>query len=524
MRTMVVWVPDWPALVQLADHVEAARGGAAEPSDALAVLEKGVVLACTPAARAQGVRRGMRRRDAQSRCPDLVVSDHRPEADAKAFEQVVTTLEELSPGVAPLRPGLCALTVPDRYYGGEPEAVAVMAEALVGLGVWDVRFGIADGVFVAELAARQAPAQDSVIVAAGGNVDFLRDLPVEVLDVPDPAGTSAPRLDLVTVLRRLGIRRVGEFAALAGSDVLARFGAHGALLHRWARGEEVRQISRRTPPAELTASVAFEPPLERADAVVFSARQTVEDFVRRLDRAGLVCATLRIEVDAEVAGEPRVSGRLWRHPRWFGSGDVLDRLRWQLSADPPGGPVAAVRCVPVEVEPLGEHAESLFGGGPDDQVERSVARVQALVGPEGVRSVGVQGGRGPSDRRLSAAWGERAVVQRPLDRPWPGSVPAPAPATVFAEPAPAQVVGAEGMPVSVSGRGGLSGRPARFRAGADLAWQPVAAWAGPWPVDEHWWDEASARRVARFQVVGVDGSAWLMVVENGRWWTEARYD
>jgi len=25
-------------------------------------------------------------------------------------------------------------------------------------------------------------------------------------------------------------------------------------------------------------------------------------------------------------------------------------------------------------------------------------------------------------------------------------------------------------------------------------------------------------------VVGVDGSAWLMVVENGRWWTEARYD
>jgi protein ImuB len=113
---------------------------------------------------------------------------------------------------------------------------------------------------------------------------------------------------------------------------------------------------------------------------------------------------------------------------------------------------------------------------------------------------------------------------RPVDRPWPGSVPPPAPATVFPEPTPAQVVGAEGMPVSVSGRGGLSGPPARFRAVADVAWQPVAAWAGPWPVDEHWWDEAAARRVARFQVVGVDGSAWLMVVENGRWWTEARYD
>jgi len=33
-----------------------------------------------------------------------------------------------------------------------------------------------------------------------------------------------------------------------------------------------------------------------------------------------------------------------------------------------------------------------------------------------------------------------------------------------------------------------------------------------------------ARQVARFQLVGLDGSAWLMLVEQGEWWTEARYD
>ena len=49
------------------------------------------------------------------------------------------------------------------------------------------------------------------------------------------------------------------------------------------------------------------------------------------------------------------------------------------------------------------------------------------------------------------------------------------------------------------------------------------AWAGPWPVDEQWWDEAAARRIARFQVVGVDGSAWLMVVEDGRYTGELSY-
>jgi protein ImuB len=95
---------------------------------------------------------------------------------------------------------------------------------------------------------------------------------------------------------------------------------------------------------------------------------------------------------------------------------------------------------------------------------------------------------------------------------------------VFAEPQEALVVGAEGQPIVVSGRGAVNSPPDRFRADASAPWQPVASWAGPWPVDEQWWDEAAARRIARFQVVGVDGSAWLMVVEDGRWFTEARYD
>ena len=53
---------------------------------------------------------------------------------------------------------------------------------------------------------------------------------------------------------------------------------------------------------------------------------------------------------------------------------------------------------------------------------------------------------------------------------------------------------------------------------------PIDAWAGPWPIDELWWDPDQARQVARFQVTGLNGSAWLLIVENDQWWTEARYD
>jgi protein ImuB len=520
VRTMVVWCPDWPVMAHLADQPVGVPVG---------VFEKGMVLACNPSARADGVRRGMRRRDAQSRCPGLVVADHRPEADARAFEDVLLAIEELSPGVAPLRPGLCAVRVGGEFYGGEAEAAAVMAERLVDLGVWDVRLGVADGLFAAEQAARRALAQDVLIVPAGESAAFLAGLPVEALDEPE----------LVSLLRRMGLTTLGAFATLSAADVHTRFGGHGALLHRYARGLDPHPISRRAVPPELTASLVLEPPLELVDPIAFSLRATAERFVTELAAHGLVCTTVRIEVDSDGR---LGSARSWVHPRWFGATDLIDRLRWQLSSGAPG-PVDGVRLIPEVVEPLSDHADSLFGlpggtsrsrsdWGTDDRVVRGIARVQGMVGHEGVLAVGVQGGRSPADRTLTSPWGEQPATVRPLASPpqaggtpsWPGRIPAPAPATVFTRPAEALVVGAEGQPVVVTGRGSVTCPPERFRSSSDAPWQPVASWAGPWPIEELWWDEVSSRRIARFQVVGVDGSAWLMVVENGRWFTEARYD
>lgn len=508
---MAVWCPDWPVVAVLAEL---------PPGAPAAVLAKGQVLACSPGARAEGVRRGMRRRDAQSRCPDLTLADHRPEVDAQAFEEVLVAIEELSPGVAPLRPGLCALRVPSRFYGGEAEAAAVIAERLVGLGVWDVRLGVADTLFAAEQAARRAGTQDCLVVPEGQTGGFLADLPVEALDAGDPEGG-----DLVHLLRRLGLTTLGRFATLSASDVLTRFGRHGALLHRLASGQDPRPVARREVPPDLEAQVVFEPPLHTVEPIAFSVRTTAEELVARLAGLGLVCTGVRVEADVDGVV---ASSRTWLHPRWFGTTDLVDRVRWQLggngATDGTGGPVDAVRFVPEVVESLAEHAEPLFGPRPDDRVERAVARVQGMLGHEGVVAAQVQGGRSPADRRAATPWGERAVGLRAVTSPWPGAVPPPAPATVYAEPRAAMVLGAQGQSVGVDGRGAVSCAPARVRAGTDQGWQPVASWAGPWPVDERWWDEASARRVARFQVVGVDGSAWLMVVEDGRWWTEARYD
>ncbi|HLL63546.1 MAG TPA: DNA polymerase Y family protein, partial [Propionibacteriaceae bacterium] len=299
-----------------------------------------------------------------------------------------------------------------------------------------------------------------------------------------------------------------------------RFGVHGAGLHRLARGEDVRPAVSRRPPLELDQRVVFEPGLETIEPIVFSSRQTADRLIAELSRHGLVATQVRVEVATDGGW---TGSRVWAHSRWFTAPDVIDRLYWQLQGDPAPEPVTAVRLVPVAVESLADHGEGLWGGTRDDQVERGIARLQGMLGPEEVLAPAVQGGRGPRDRQSLTPWGERRADGRDARLPWPGSIPPPAPARVFAEPRPAEVHDADRRTVLVDGRGLLSAPPATLAVdgGGPL---PVEAWAGPWPIDELWWDPVRARQVARFQMVGVDGSAWLLMVEDGRWWTEARYD
>src|SRR5262249_47046946 len=140
------------------------------PHEPVAVLFANRVLACSPAARAEGVRRGLRKREAQGRCPQLTVVEHDPGRDARAYEPVVAAIEELAPGVEVVRRGACALAAkgPAGYYGGEAQAAERLVEhAALTCGV-EAQAGVADGTFAAMLAARAGR-----IVPPGRTPEFL---------------------------------------------------------------------------------------------------------------------------------------------------------------------------------------------------------------------------------------------------------------------------------------------------------------------------------------------------------------
>jgi protein ImuB len=489
VRTLVVWCPDWPVV---------AAGLASVPA---AVLASGRVVACSAAARAEGVARGLRRRQAEARCPGLAVVDDDPAAGARAFEPAVVAVERFTPEVEIVRPGVCAVATrgPSRYFGGDEALVGLVAAAVDGAlpaGAPACRVGIADGPFAAERAARSG-----AVVPPGASAAFLSGFAVATLG----------DVELADLLVRLGIRTLGQLAELPAPAVLARFGPAGSVAHRLARGLDERPLSARVPPLDLTVVAELDPPADRLETAAFVAKGLADRLHEGLADQGL--AATRVLVEAEWEHGERM-GRRWRLDG-NGAGALVDRVRWQLDgwmtgaavADRPSGGLTLLRLVPEEVRPDDGRQLGFWGGdrAAAERVARALARVQGMLGPESVVIAVPAGGRSPGEQVRLVPWGERPPAGEGVDQPWPGRIPPPLPATVHPVPVPAEVAGGQ---VSVAGG----------------TWSAVTSWAGPWPVDERWWDGAAHRRRARWQVITATGTAHLLSQQGDRWEVEATYD
>ncbi|GIF05737.1 Y-family DNA polymerase [Actinoplanes siamensis] len=619
-RTLLVWCPDWPVV---AAEIELGVPAAAP----VAVFAGNRVLACSEAARRETVRRGLRRRDAQGRCPQLIVVEHDPGRDARTFEAVVAAVEEVAAGVEVVRPGACALAArgPSRYYGGEEAAAERIVEHIAQACAVESQVGIADGVFAAGIAARTGQ-----IVEHGGTPRFLAGMPVEALDRPE----------LTDLLRRLGARTLGEFAALPAGDVLTRFGFDGALAHRLACGADHRPLAVRQPPPDLAVSGTYDEPLDRVDTAAFAGRALAERLHERLAGHGLACTRLGVEA---VTADGQELHRVWRHDGLLTSAAIAERVRWQLDGWLTGGrrngpprPTAGLVRLSLIPDGILAHAglqPGLWGdaGAGRDRAHRAFSRVQGLLGPEAVVTPVIGGGRSGDDQVRLVPWGDERSPSRPaaphqepvpglvtvplLDHaiapelpgrpagpgprgfpipiperaeraegaenperagnpesagrgaeadggeratgprgrgsaaadgragaapavppkhtgrqarpprlpPWPGRLPRPSPALVLPEPIPVVVHDELGLPVGVSARLELTGRPATLSAGRSAPLE-ITGWAGPWPIEERWWAPEEARRRARFQMALSDGRAVLISLAAGQWTVEAIYD
>ncbi|ORV41622.1 DNA polymerase [Mycobacterium conspicuum] len=511
---------DWPAVA-----VAAAAGLSATAPVAVTLANR--VVACSASARAAGVRRGLRRREAAARCPQLHVATADADRDARFFEGVVAAVDDLVPRAEVLRPGLLVLPVRGaaRYFGSEERAAERLIDAVAVSSVAgaECQVGIADQLSTAVFAARAGR-----VVQAGGDAKFLSTLSIRQL-AAEPSLSGPGREELADLLWRLGIRTIGQFAALSRTDVASRFGADGITAHRFARGEPERGPSGREPPPELEAVLDCDPPIDRVDAAAFAGRSLAGSLHQTLMAAGVGCTRLAIHA---VTANGEELERVWRCAEPLTEDATADRVRWQLDGwlnnrvarHRPSGPVTLLRLQAVEVVSAEALQLPLWGGlGEEDRlrVRRALVRVQGLLGPEAVQVPVLSGGRGPAERITLTPLGDEPEPRADPDRPWPGQLPQPSPAVLLDDPV--ELLDAQGNPIRVTSRGMFSADPARLavRGREDrLRW-----WAGPWTVDERWWDTDLAKgRTARAQVLLEGERALLLCYRQRRWYLEGRYE
>ncbi|GAA2828442.1 protein ImuB [Leucobacter komagatae] len=457
------------------------------------------------------------------------------EGDPPSFAPVFAKLTDLVPSLEELRPGLVAMRArgPARYYGGEREVAAALLGFARTENLGSARVGIADGRFAAEQAASAdpEPSDGVLIVEPGGAAAFLSELPI----------ACATDEKLGQLLPGLGIYTLGAFAALPESAVRARFGPGGVLAHRHARGEDGERgepIRAQQAARDFAVGLDFEPPISGTEQLAFACSSLVERFIGALTEERLVCTSLRVTLTDDIGLRHE---RDWAHPRFFSPQDALARLRWQseslvagwagaASDERAGAGIQAVRIAPVRTDRIASHEPGLWTSGPDERVHHHLSRAQGLLGPGGVGTVSLDGGRLLHERQQFTHWGSAPRRQR-APGPWPGALAAPQPTLVFSPPLRARLTDGEGEVVAIDEEDLLAAAPHALRVEGLPSPGTVRGWSKPWPIREHWWEGRPER--FRMQVELDTGESWLLLARlregevtgaQTTWFAEGKYD
>lgn len=473
-------------------------------SPAQAVGDDNRVVAVNALAAGNGIAVGMRRREAEAICPTVVTISTDPAAEMERFETAALAIENLVPRIEVVRPGLVFASVvgATNYYGGEMPLVEQVTKELDRVSGPGFRIGLAAGPFAARRAADLA--DDSTPVYVVEDDDSFRSS----LDI-----SSLGKEDLAATFRWLGITTLGELSRLPRDAIVSRFGTEGLSAHRLAQGEDRAPMVRDIPP-DLAVESEFDPPLENLEQAAFITRTLSYRLMSALATEG--AAPHRIVVEAEAA-DGNVRSRTWHSADPFNEETLAERVRWQLRAwldharsrSGPGirGGVVRLRIAPADISDEGRQLALSEDAQSAAELQRSLARTQAILGDDRVLKAIPQGGRTPDERVAWYRWDEEAPLPtKDPKAPWPGRVPSPTPSLVPPEPTPLDVEWDEGMPVSI-------------RLGSRHV--PVLTWAGPWRSVGRWWEGKGPAN--RYQLVTSAG-AFLCEMRDGCTYLTGVYD
>lgn len=331
----------------------------------------------TAAAELAGVKPGMRLGEALATCPSLVLVERDPAAVEREWEGVLLRLEDAGYAVEPMEHGVVVFETKgvERLYGGVQPALE-RALAAVGSG-WAPRIGAAGRRFTALAAASVARPGQILLVAEAEEESFLEPLPLSLLPMT---------ADRYAELEGLGLRSLGELAALPGGAVAERLGVEGRKAWRLARGGRKAKVRGRKPASELVEALTFPEAVANELTLRRALGSLLERLLARPERAGRPFRKLALSARL-------VDGGSWRRVTTLRDATAeVSRLRSALGSklQELPAPILELRLEAVElaehtgqqlalVEPAGEETAS--------RLREGLRQVRASTGTGSVCSV-----------------------------------------------------------------------------------------------------------------------------------------
>jgi len=259
-------------------------GGAGIPG------ERGVVAAASYEARPFGVRSAMPLSRAKRLCPKAIFVPCDFKAYRDASKAVFKILDPYSPMIEPIALDEAYLDMTGQEaLMGQPDVVAVRlrdeVKAKCGL---DLSIGVASCKLVAKVASELRKPRGLVIVQPGHEAAFLAPLPLAKLPGCGPA--TAVRLE------RVGVRTIGELAALPDPLLGELFGHYGRVLGAHARGSDPSPVLPPGDPKRISREVTFDQDLTDSTRVTDTALRLLQDVTQSLRAHGLSARTVVLKI------------------------------------------------------------------------------------------------------------------------------------------------------------------------------------------------------------------------------------
>jgi DNA polymerase-4 len=257
--------------------------------------ERGVVSAASYEARKFGVHSAMPLRTAAKLCPQALFVEGHPDRYRDYSGRVFEILNRFSPQVemASIDEAYVEMTGTERLHGPAMRAAHLLHEAVKASTDLNCSIGIGTSRLVAKIASDQAKRNGILHVLPEREARFLA--PLEVRRVPGVGKITEKNL------HALGIRRIGDLAALDDKVLESRFGKWGLALAGKAQGLDAggwfdAEIGERGDPKSISHEHTFGADTRDTDQLEATLTHLAERVGRRLREHGLLARTIQLKL------------------------------------------------------------------------------------------------------------------------------------------------------------------------------------------------------------------------------------